>query len=294
MQFHIRIDSQSIAEQLGVEKDNIMAALKEDVKTLAIRTHAFIIEKARSELEGYMLEAYLGRSGKSGNLGTNIRLVHVSDVLHVIELDQKAMWIEDGRKPTFMGDWMLQSAKTKTAKDGSRYLVVPFNLAHLAGKRQGGSGAGIPALETMARSALQKVRPRIAAGKIAYGADGKPQLGSLTKVPIDEPDRTVSGFFSRPRSAEMAALTGLKAHEGIFYGKGAHLTQKKTRLLNGKESTSRDITTFRVLSSKHKAEGRWMYPEVKPFGAFDAAHKWAESQLSDMVGSLGRSIGIGT
>lgn len=295
MQFHLRVDSQEVAQMLGAEVEQVQDLLKQEVRTLAIRTHAFIVDKARKELKGFFYEYYLGRrSGGSGNLGENLKLTHISDTLHVIELDQKAAWIEEGRPATFMGDWMLNSPKAKTAKDGSKYIVIPMKLAHLAGP--GNKKASVPALETMAKEAVKRSRPKIALKKIQYQADGKPVVGTIRKVEIDDPGRHVGGMHSRPRSAEMAALTGLPAHEGIFYGKGAALRQKVVGKVGktGKAKVARDVGTFRVLSSKHKAEGRWLYPEVKAFGGIPAAYDWAQEQMQAAIGDLGRALGLGT
>ena len=293
MQFHLKVDSQEVAQTLGVEVERVQDLLKQEVRTLAIRTHAFIVDKARKELKGFFYEYYLGRRSGSGNLGENLKLHHISDTLHIIELDPKAAWIEDGRPETFIGDWLLNSPKAKTAKDGSKYISIPMKLAHLAGP--GKKTASVPALETMAKEAVKRSRPKIAMKKIQYDAGGRPLEGTIRKLDIPEPGRGVEGFYSRPRSKEMAALTGLPAHEGIFYGKGAALRQRVVgkSQKTGKAKVSRDVGTFRTLSSKHKAEGRWMYPEVKKFGGFDAAYKWANEQMKSAVGDLGRALGLG-
>lgn len=293
MEFHLKVDTQEVAQSLNVERERIQDLLKQEVKTLAIRTHAYIADKARRELKGFFYEYYLGRRGSSGNLGENLKLHHVSDTLHVIELDQKAAWIEDGRPPTFIGDWVLNSPKAKTAKDGSKYIAIPMKLAHLAGP--GKRAPSVPALETLARSALKEVRPKIPLRKIQYSKDGRPMTGTIHKLDIPEPDRSVGGFHSKPRSHEMAAMTGLPAHEGIFYGKGAALRQKVKGVnkKTGKAKVTREIGTFRTLSSKHKAEGRWMYPEVQAFGGFKAAYDWAQEQLDAAIADLGRIVGAG-
>lgn len=291
MKFHLKVDTDEVARELGAEHDKVREHLKQEVKTLAIRTHAFIVEKARRELKGFYYEYYLGRRGSSGNLGENLKLHHISDTLHVIELDPKAAWIEDGRAPTFIGDWVLNSPKAKTAKDGSRYIAIPMKISHLAGP--GKRPPAVPALDTMARMTLQASRPKLALRKIQYGADGRPVQGTIRKLDIQDPGREHSGFHSRPRSQEMAAMTGLPAHQGIFYGKGAELRQKVSgHTKAGKAKTTREIGTFRVLSSKHKAEGRWMYPEVPAFNGFQAAFQWANEQVELAVADLGRVLGL--
>lgn len=292
MRFSISVNAEEVARELNADRDAVEKALKEEIKTLASRTHAFLVAKATSDLKGFMREHYLGRQG-SGSLGNNLRLHHVSDVLHVIELDPKAHWIEDGRPATFIGDWVLKSPKAKTAKDGSKYIAIPFKLASLKGGKGGTSST--PALEVMAKAALRGTRPKIHATRTQYDEKGRPIHGKIRDVPIEEPGRHVGGFYSRPRSAEMAAATGLPAHQGIFYGAGAQLRQTVTppKRPGGKPSVSRDIMTFRTLSSKHAMEGRWMYPEVKAFKGFEAAYEWAQQQLDIAMGELGRAIGIG-
>jgi hypothetical protein len=288
MHFTVSVNSEQIADQLRVDVEQLEQTLKAEIKTLAIRTHAFIAEKARSELSGFMYEWYMGRKGPGGALGENLRILHVSDNLHVVELDQKAAFIEDGRPKIFM-QWLLDSPKAKTSKDGKKYAVIPFTLAKFKGSM---SPPRIPALETMAKAAFKNIRPKMAMRSTAYDASGRPIHGKIADVPIPEPDRSVQGFHSRPRSKEMAALTGLPAHEGIFYGKGASLRQKVSKK-GGKFKVDRGIMTFRVISEKHRAEGRWMAPEVKPFGGFPAAHKWAMEQLDIAVASLGQQLGMG-
>lgn len=211
MKFSINVNSEQVARDLNIEREEIESQLKQEIKTLAARTHAFIIAKANSELKGFMREHYLGR--QSGNLGANLKLHHISDTLHVIELDQKAHWIEDGRPATFIGDWVLKSPKAKIAKDGSKYIAIPFKLASLKGNK---TEAAIPALETMAKAALKATRPKIHMTKTQYGSDGRPLEGKIKNIEIEDPGRHVAGFHSKARSPEMAALTGLPAHEGIF------------------------------------------------------------------------------
>ncbi|MGI0060458.1 MAG: hypothetical protein ACREBJ_11905, partial [Nitrosotalea sp.] len=127
--------------------------------------------------------------------------------------------------------------------------------------------------------------------KIEKDAAGKPKLGILHKLNLASPEGfsalNAPGLFSQPRNQAMADLTGLQPHEGIFYLKDAVVTQREQKYTTktGAEKTKikKEVITFRTVSTKHQAEGRWMSPEVKPFNGMEAAFKYAEEEWEKIL-----------
>jgi hypothetical protein len=93
-------------------------------------------------------------------------------------------------------------------------------------------------------------------------------------------------LFSAPRNHETAKQVGLKSHTGHHYLNNAVVVQREVEGPGGKKKISKEVVTFRVVSSKHKAEGRWMYPAVEALNAIPEAHKYATSEWERIVKSM--------
>lgn len=133
--FRIKVDVSEIAEKINKTADVIEDKVTKAVENLSIATHAFIINKANETFKdsNFKREYYLGlgQHGKTVNKeGTkdsrvdesakHVRWIKIGDGIWMVELDEKAEWLEEGREPSFMGEWLLKpGAKgVKTAKDG--------------------------------------------------------------------------------------------------------------------------------------------------------------------------------
>ena len=263
-EFKLTINADQIAKDIGEEVNKVAQTLEQEVRGLAIQTHAKVIEFANEDLKGWQLQHFLGDGGK------NIRWAQVSDNIWVVEIDESVGWLNDGRPPTSMAteEWLLKNAKV--AKDGSKYKVIPFTH----GKQSHGTNA---MLSTVAKNIIKQARDesgkRINLRKIERNPDGTPKTGVLHKINYTPPytAKQVPEMFSKPRTPEMAQKSGLKAHEGIFKLAGLQISQK---MVGGK--VKREAVTFRVVSSKHQAEGRWMHPEVKAGRFLERTFEWVQ------------------
>jgi hypothetical protein len=275
MKYRVSINIDEVARQVNTTVDNLRSRIYNEVEKLSISTHAFIVAKANSDLRGYMREAFLGKDNK------NVRWTKVSDQIWAVEIDESARWIEEGKSATFMR-WLLDNnPKAKTAKDGSRYAHIPFTHAKLAGANDKTNDPK-QAYEAIVRKTLKE--NKISLRKIERLPDGSPKLGVLHTVPVDPPGspQQFPGFFSMPRNPEMARLTGLPQHSGIFHLKGLMVTQR----LNQKGKPVREAVTIRTISSKHEAEGRWFAKEIKPLASLDAAQSFAESEWHNILEAI--------
>ncbi len=270
MDFRISANLEEIAAKLGQTREVIHSHLRTSVERLSISTHAFVVNYAQEKLTGWTRQEFFGEEGK------NVRWTEVSDGIWVVEIDPSVAWIEEGRDPTFMGEWLLKGDKVKTAKDGSRYRVIPFT--HSRGNKifntdfvteinqaAKASGINLKTLDTL--------------------ADGSPKLGVISKLKFSSgvynrtPD--TERFFSKARSASVAEELGLKPYAGKHYLDSAVITQR----LVGKK-VKKEVVTFRVISSKHEAEGRWMYPAVVALNSIPAAYDYASREWDKIMRSL--------
>jgi hypothetical protein len=266
--YNIFINADAVAKKIGDHYDNIRNELRTAVQNLSIQTHAKIIEMANEDLKGWQLQNFLGENG------SNIRWRQASDNIWAVEIDEKVMFYDRGRPIVSMAteSWLLKNGKK--AKDGSVYRAIPFkkDLSAKGISAHGVSGT----LNIMAKNAIQAARTeqgqKISLRTIERNRDGSPRVGILHKIPVAQPfnQRQAPNLFSRPRSAEDAKKTGLKEHEGIFKLQGLVIAQ---RMVGAK--VKREAMTFRVVSSKHKNENRWMYPEIKAHRFLERAFQWA-------------------
>lgn len=301
--FRFRVDTSEVAQKLGVARELIEDKVISGVEGLSIAAHDFMIKQVKVAFanDDFKRNFYLGigqfgkdASGKSSNdprvdqTPKNLRWIKVADGMWVVELDEHARWLEEGRPETFMGDWLLKpGAKgVKRAKDGSLYRAIPFKQTKGNAPAEGANAALAGIVKDYAK------QNKISLTKVVNNPDGSPKLGVVHKLDIRPSD--AAGFapgliFSKPRTDADAALSGLKAHSGIFKLQGAIVVQRKNpRSKKGK--VIKETVVFRTISSKHKAEGRWMYPEVTPLNLFGQALDWANQQWGNIVQHIERSL----
>jgi len=207
----------------------------------------------------------------------------------VVSLERKARWIEDGMAKHEMIDDLLKSSKTKTAKDGTRYLAVPFN--------HGGRGFGPndrgPTRTTEAQKVLQnQIRKELKQRGIPYGklevdGNGKPKTGLLHsfggpngQADITTPNRTSMtgpGQGHGPMGAPRQGPTGIPFLNNI------RVYQREVTNKSGNKHVERHIMTFRMVSSKMKGTGRWVHPGMEGKLFFDKAYDWAMGQWDNVI-----------
>lgn len=231
LKFEIDIDQ--LTAHLKDVKAEAERMLEEGVKSASAMTYA----KAQ-ELAGQKLHTRL----KDYRDALHYR--EVSRGLWVVELDEKALWIEDGKKAGSMVDDLLRN-NPKINRKGQRYKAIPFDQADSAraeGSEKLSSIMNMLKTELKARGVPYK--------KIENNPDGTPKLGKLHAFNVASP---------KPTS---------KASTPALYG----VTIYQTKTARGK--VKRDILTFRMVTDEHKREGKWWYPGKEGVNIFDEVYDW--------------------
>lgn len=267
---YLNVDLAKILD-LGEElKPKIEQALKEAGKALAKQADAHIKEQVQAKLHSTRDKYVKAMDFKD-----------VGDNTWIITLDESVMWLEEGMQEHEMLDDLLASPKAKTAKDGSRYLAVPFEHKKA------------PSQQTQAAHDLTTtLRTELAKRKIPYTGietdkDGKPKLGTLHSFDIlKQPLKTHEG----PGQGHGAVGQVRQGTTGIPFLQGVRISQK---MVGGK--AQRSIATFRIASSKHKGSGKWVHPGIVAKNFFEEAERWALDKwetevVPAILAKLGQSL----
>lgn len=234
--------------------DDAQKAVNDAERDLVTATHAKMVELASEKLHTRR-EMY-------------VESLHMAeeDGVWFISLDAKAKWIDDGMPEHSMLESLLASPKAKTAADGSKYLVVPFEHSKK------------PSQQTPAqKDLLNTIKKELKSFKVPYKGietdeQGKPKLGLLHSFDITtKPIKTRQG----PGQGHGPLGAVKQGPTGVPFLKGVKIFQHEVEK-EGQTSVQRSIMTFRVASSKHAAEGnRWLYPGIEGVSIFEEAEKWA-------------------
>lgn len=228
------IDIDSIVSSFGEKKKSLEKDLKQSVGALATMTHSKTMELATSEL-GSLSKMY-----KDG-----LSFEQVDKNLWVVSLDEKLLWIEEGRKSGFMEE-LLNGKSSKTNSMGERYAVIPFEHS----KNPSEQSSKAKELSEQIQSELKS--KNIPYKKIEYNSDGSPKLGLIHRFNVDS-----------PKLRESHKDSPLK---------GVAIYQRKNSE-TGK--VQRDVMTFRVITERHKEEGKWIHPGRQGDKLMDKAFEWA-------------------
>jgi hypothetical protein len=152
----------------------------------------------------------------------------------------------------------LGGSKAKTAKDGSKYVVIPFR--HSATSQRfayTGKAAAAPDLKGQMRKAVRD-----------YGLDRMTRTGT---------GQVVRGVTARiPNNAPVHS-----------YLKGMVRTQTPTSgtTKSGQQRGSSTLNTFRVMSTKSKS-GSWQHPGLKAANLLPEVESWIDSQLGNIIETI--------
>lgn len=293
MDLKFNINMAEVAAKLNQTEDLIRNKVHEAAERLTISTHAFLLNKAQSELKGMHREAYLGKNG------SNLRWTKVGKGLWVVEVRDEPQ-SQDGKKAAFTArmieegnpsrqmatsDWLLKPDKVKTAKDGSTYRVIPISHEQGAGGSSRVQSYGSEA-RFMISSALRDNKIKLNKLERDYFGTpfGKDKPVVLHKIDMSkyEPSRDKAHHFSKSRTP-LEAAQGLKPYEGKFKLEGLAIVQRPNP--KAKHGVTREAVTFRVVSSKH-AGSRWIYPEIKPFNGIQSAYEFAQREWDVILKDL--------
>jgi len=237
--FKIQVDAKTLAQSFGELAQEAEQAVTDGVKLASAMAYAHANELARERLHS-RLNIFLNA----------LTYRQITNGVWAIELDESATWIDDGTQPRDMKPDLLRK-NAKTAKDGSKYKVIPFDH----GKNPQDQTPKQKDLTSQIRNELKN--RNIPFKKIELNSDGSPRVGKLHSFNIDS---------GKPSArAKTDALKGIN----IYQRKGA----------NG--NIRRDIVTFRVVSSKQT--DLWFHPGNKPVNIFDDTYKWVLGEFEGRI-----------
>lgn len=249
---YVNIDLSELTELLNLD-EGIKKVAADAARDLAAMTQAKIIELANEKLHS-----------RRQMFVENLHMKEEEDGVFVISLAAKVRWIDDGMPAHNMLDALLSSRKAKHAKDGSRYLIIPFD--HSPGL---GPTKTTPPQQDLITAIKGEMRQRgIPFGKIEKDAAGEAKLGKLHSFTLgDRPIKTKDGpGMGRGNKGDVRqGPTGIPFLENVI------VRQDKTK--TGK--IKRSISTFRVASSKHTGADRWNHPGTAAINMMEDAMKWA-------------------
>lgn len=261
---YINLDLGVLADLAKDFRPTIDKAMKDAARDLAMQTHAHILEEVQEKLHSTR-EKYVNA----------LDIQQVDNDTWMISLKKDAMFIEEGIPPNKdMLDGLLKSSKAKTAKDGSRYMVVPF-------EHKKGQTSQTPAQKNLTDTIKAEMKKRkIPYGKLETDATGKPKTGLLHSFDImKQPIKT--GHGAGQGKGPIGAVK--QGPTGVPFLQGVRVYQHKVKDKQGKEHIQKSIMTFRVASSKHKGTGRWIHPGLEAKKFFDEAAKWAQKEFEDRI-----------
>jgi hypothetical protein len=257
--FNVFIDASSLQNLASLE--TIQEVSNKAAANLALLTQAKVQELAGEKLHSRLEMFRKGLSMKQEDSG-----------VWIIHLEESEAWINDGYPAHSLIPDLLNSPKAKMASDGSKYLVVPFQMT--AGKV--GATQTTSAQQDLVQAVKQQLKQsKIPFAKIEKDQSGMPLLGRVHKLNLQTPAKTKEGpgqGWGQIGNARVGAT-------GIPFLQGAGVYQS----VNSKGKVERSVMTFRVASSKHEAQGRWQHPGLEPTHIFEDAYEFALRELETNV-----------
>lgn len=286
--FKINLDLQEL-QGLGQLADRTRAALRDAARDLTSMARAKAIELAAQRLHS-----------RRRMFVDALSVSQVSDSTWYLQLEGKFRFVDDGLHPHDQLKELLRSAKAKTARDGSRYLVIPFK--HGASEAVG--EAHVQSLEAV-RAELK--RRKIAWTKVERGPDGQPKLGRLHAFNVAGPplkDRQGPGQGHGPVGDVRQGLSNRNA--AVNQGFGFEASKRRGGATGHLEGVSvyqrkgaggkveRSVVSFRVASSKQAGSGRWQHPGIKGVQIFETVERWIQDTWTkDIAPSIVERIRAG-
>lgn len=248
-------------------------ALARAAAELAAQSHAHVVERVQAKLHSTR-EKYL----------QHLHFYQDSPDVWVVELEPGAFFVEDGIEAGHeMVDDLLNDgpkperggsgkSKTRTAKDGSRYRIIPF-------QHNVGPSRATPAQRDLTETIKAEMKRQGAPwGKPEVGVDGKPKVGLVRAFDLAAPLKTHQGAGQGwgPIGAPRQGPTGIPFLQGVR-------VYQRPVPGSGGSKVGKAVMTFRVVSSKHRGTGRWVHPGLEPRKFMDDAFSWALAQWEEKV-----------
>jgi hypothetical protein len=239
--FILQIDAEALASTFKEIKVEVEQALTDGVKLAS----AIAFSKA-NELANEKLHS------TRKTFQENLSYKELAPGVWSIELDEKAMWIEENVDAHSMVNDLLRK-NAKINKKGQKYKVIPFDHSKPSSEQT----TKAKEFSEMIKSEL-KAR-QIPLKKIEKNSDGSPKLGKLHSFNIQSPKPT--------KMAQYPVLSGLSIY------------QSKDK----KGKVRRDVLTFRVVTSEHQNRGLWWYPGKKGAYILDETFSFIERTFNDQI-----------
>jgi len=210
----------------------------------------------------------------------------VDDDAWFVGIRKGARWIDDGQPAWEMLPYLMGSKKAKRAKDGSRYVVIPFNK----GPGTGGAATSTQAQQDLVGAVKKELKARgIPFGKFEKDAQGNDRMGRLHTFNITNAPKKRD-----PGPGQRRGPTGevMQGNTGTPFLTGVTIYQAKGK--NGK--TQRSILTFRIASDRHSSEAKWEHPGNAPTNileqaAEEAVEMWSKEIAPDIIDKAIRDEG---
>lgn len=244
----VNLDFDTVLNQVEGNLLEIQQELEASVEMLALSAHAKVSELAAERLHSrlHIWQEHFTIENSFAKVDNNT---------YVITIPRELEWIEDGQDAHSMLPALLSSPKAKVAKDGSRYIVVPFK--HNKGPTKQPLFAQQVTKEL--RSKLRKIG--VPYSKMETDHQGRPRLGKLHSFNFGGPKRP---HWTSP------VLDGVRIY------------QKMVKDKRGRDVVQRDIMTFRVASSKHFGL-KWEYPGIPGEKFLVQVQHWAEQEWETKI-----------
>lgn len=238
MGLKFNIDAAAIAEAFKEMAMEVEQDLQKGIANLAAMTDAKTKELAQAELKSTR-QKYI----------ENLTMEEVSPGIWVVALDQPALFIEEGLEADFdMKPGLLKNAKT--AADGSKYKVVPFD-----------QGKAPSQMTPYAQDVVNRIKKQLKTDnipfkKLEHNENGSPKRGLLHQ-------KNYGGEI--PGKGNTPVMDGVSIYQSV------------TKTGN----VRRDIMTFRTVSSKQG--DKWKHPGLDAKKFMDKALEWAIKEWEDKI-----------
>lgn len=273
LKFEVIQDLTSFSKDL---RDKLNKELPKAIKGLARATLAHLKDMAGSDLKSRR-ELYI----------SSLTMEEASKNTWIVSLDPKADWIEEGMEPHNMISDLVKNGKT--AKDGSKYQVIPFK-----------HNAKPQARTNLQQTMIREIKTELRKQKIPFAAiekdeSGSPKIGLLHKIKMP-PQNPMAKSDIDPHGKSRAghkkgAIEDFKGPSGRPYLSGMAIYQREYTNKKGGTSVRKDIMTFRTASTKQMGKGLWDHPGTEGMKFFDEAadfadQKWKTEILPEILNKL--------
>lgn len=266
------IDPKDILDACRDSEEEAKKALSKGVKDLAVAAETHLLELAKGELNPALFKVF------QGDKKENIRLDTIDANTHVITLSGSAYWIEEGIEPGSdmkTDRWLFKSKKTRTSKEGYRYLVIPFEHSK-APSLQTGYEKNLTDRVKFELKAQNRLRAKSDLKKIPWmgietDEQGKPKEGLIHEFDF-KGGKAKQHWTSDP-------LERLRVYQAVERDSDG----KEKLAKNGKPKVTRSWMTFRTASENPKSKDKFIHPGYTGKKFMDKTADWAETEFYNKI-----------